>query len=341
MKTIAKVLLVVIIILVATALAAAGIAYSLNMAPSDRSAEPHIFTVRKGESVASIALRLEKDNLVRSRYFVRVLSKMKGTEAAFRAGSYRIQAGATSLSVHNVLVSGLEVLKKVTIPEGLPRGRLADILDNFGIVQKESFLQASEEKQLLDEYPIAGKSAEGYLFPDTYLFPEEYPPEKVVEKMVERFFEVLEEVAPDYGEMSEQELHEKVILASIIEREYVKPEEAPFMASVFFNRLDRGMRLQSCATVAYVLAEELGQEYPEMLTTRDLEVVSPYNTYRNDGLPPGPIANPGKTALSAVFDPADTEYLYFLLKDQETGSHEFTSTYRDHIDAKNLFLKKK
>ena len=339
MKAIVKAVLVVAVILVIIMFSAAGIAYSLNRAPGEENKAEHIFSVEKGESVSSIASRLEELDLIRSKYFLRVLSKLKGTEGSFRAGSYLIQSGATSLAVHNTLVSGIEVMKKVTIPEGLSRTRLAVILDEGGIVAAEEFLEASEDKELLVSFSIKADSAEGFLFPDTYLFPEDYPADRVVKKMIDRFFDVIEDIAPGLDEISGEEMMEKVILASIIEREYVIPEEAPYMASVFYNRLELDMRLQSCATVAYVLSEELGKEYPEKLTLKDLEVASEYNTYRNGGLPPGPIANPGKVALSAVFYPADTEYLYFLLKDRETGSHEFTATYKEHIDAKNLFLK--
>ena len=111
------------------------------------------------------------------------------------------------------------------------------------------------------------------------------------------------------------------------------------MASVFYNRLAAHMRLQSCATVAYVMTEELGMAYPEVLTYEDLELPSPYNTYANAGLPPGPIANPGATALHAVFYPAKSDYLFFVLKDPSAGRHEFTKSYSEHINAKNLYLK--
>ena len=113
------------------------------------------------------------------------------------------------------------------------------------------------------------------------------------------------------------------------------------MASVFYNRLSIDMKLQSCATVAYALSEELGQEHPDSLTLRDLEVDSLYNTYVYEGLPPGPIANPGATALRAVLFPAQTDFLFFLLKDPVSGSHEFTVNYGEHLYAKNLYLKKR
>lgn len=345
MKKIAKILLIIIIIPVVAAISIAGVAYSLNRAPE--RVEPTIpdrksvFTVQKGESVHSISARLEEDNIIRSALFLRLLSRVKGTETSFQSGSYYVADDSTTLAVHEILVSGSEILKKVTIPEGRPLSSYAELLQKQGIVTPESFLYAAGDPELMKKLGVPSPTAEGFLFPDTYLLPPDYPAEKVVGKMVERFFEVLEEIEPDYHLLTGQELKEKVIMASIIEREYVLEEEAPLMASAFYNRLDIGMKLQSCATVAYALSEEYGREYPERLTLRDLEVDSRYNTYLNDGIPPGPISNPGKTALESVFFPAETDYLFFLLKDQQTGMHEFTATYSDHLTAKNLFLKKK
>jgi UPF0755 protein len=134
-------------------------------------------------------------------------------------------------------------------------------------------------------------------------------------------------------------LRDRVVLASIVEREYRAPEEAPLMASVFYNRLNARMRLQSCATVAYVLTEELGRPHPESLTYGDLEVDSDYNTYARWGLPPGPISNPGRVALLAAFEPAETPFLYFVLRDPEAGRHEFSVSLDEHNEKKFLYLK--
>jgi UPF0755 protein len=340
MKTILKILLVAVVVVVAAILTTAGIAYNLNKVPANKAVGEYVFTVIKGESVHSIATRLENEELIRSELFMRLISRIKGTETSFQAGSYSIGADATSIAVHEVLVSGKEILKKVTIPEGLSLSRVAEILQNEGIVSRENFLAACGDLALMEKLGIPGDSAEGFLFPDTYLLPGDYPAEKVVVRMAQRFFEILEEIDSEYRRLSTDDLRDKVIMASIIEREYVVPEDARLMASVFYNRLEIGMKLQSCATVAYALSEEYGREYPDRLTLRDLEVTSSYNTYLHEGIPPSPISNPGKTAIAAVFDPAITDYLFFLLKDQESGSHEFTINYQDHLVAKNLFLKK-
>ncbi len=180
---------------------------------------------------------------------------------------------------------------------------------------------------------------EGFLFPDTYLFQRNFPAEKIVAHMVDTFFDNLREIAPGYTELSAEELYRKIIIASIVEREYRASDEAKKIASVFYNRLERGMRLQSCATVVYVLTEKQEKEHPKKLTYEDLEVESDFNTYTRGGLPPSPIANPGAVALEATFHPADTDYLYFLLQDPEDGRHTFSKTLSEHNEAYRLYIK--
>jgi len=158
--------------------------------------------------------------------------------------------------------------------------------------------------------------------------------------MVETFKRRVAEALPESASLSPQELHERLILASIVEREYRVPGEAPLMASVFSNRLRIGMALQSCATVVYVITEELGKPHPELLLFRDLEIESPFNTYLNRGLPPAPIANPGLVALLAALEPEKTEYLYFRLVDAAAGRHKFSVTYDEHEDAAPLAVKR-
>jgi UPF0755 protein len=139
--------------------------------------------------------------------------------------------------------------------------------------------------------------------------------------------------------MSAAELNRRVIIASIVEREYRVPDEAPLMAGVFFNRMNIGMALQSCATVEYVITEIQGRPHPEILLNRDLEIQSPYNTYIVPGLPPGPICSPGATAMEAALRPQKSDYFYFRLTDAAIGKHYFSRTLDDHIKAGLLYLK--
>jgi len=158
--------------------------------------------------------------------------------------------------------------------------------------------------------------------------------------MADNFFQRIAEMGGSASKsMSAAELNKKIILASIVEREYRVPDEAAVMAGVFNNRLDIGMGLQSCATVEYIITEIQGRPHPEVLYNVDLEIRNPYNTYLYRGLPPGPIASPGEVAIRAAFDPSKTNYLYFRLMDPREGRHYFSRTFDDHIKAGALYLK--
>ena len=340
MKLLLRVVFVIILAAVLSAGVLGGMAYLNNKAPADIVEEPSVFTVNKGESVQTVARRLKKSNLIRGEMLLRIMAKVRRTETSIQAGSYKIEPGATVTQIHEILVSGAEILHKITIPEGWTSSRIGILLDKAGITDKDQFMGAVIDRDLLDSLGIHKESAEGFLYPDTYFMPADYPAERVVEHLVRRFFKVLAEIIDGTMTYTFPELNEKVIIASIIEREYVVPKEAPLMASVFYNRLAIDMKLQSCATVAYVLTEEVGADHPDSLTLRDLEVQSAYNTYIHAGIPPGPIGNPGKTAIEAALFPAETDFLFFVLKSQSTGEHEFTQNYDQHLDAKSLFLKK-
>jgi len=160
--------------------------------------------------------------------------------------------------------------------------------------------------------------------------------------MVNTFFIRLKKIYPDYEKLKKKDLYSKVILASIVEREYRNPDEAALMAGVFYNRLNRSnpIPLGSCATIAYIITDIEKKPHPGSITYKDLKIESPYNTYINRGLPPGPISNPGEVALRAVFYPVNSDYLYFLLKNPESGQHEFTKTLSEHTAAYNIYIKK-
>ena len=298
-----------------------------------------LLEVRSGETAYSVGKRLENAGVIRSRYFWNLLSRL-GREY-IKTGTYRIELPANQIKIRSMLVSGEQLLKKVTVPEGVTLKKTARLLEDEGVCSAEEFLSAASSRDTLDAYHIPGATMEGYLFPDTYLFPLGYPAQKVVSTMADTFFNRLKEIAPESLSMSADERNKRVIVASIVEREYLIPEEAPLMAGVFYNRLKIGMGLQSCATVEYVITEIQGRPHPEMLYNKDLEIRDPYNTYLRPGLPPGPISAPGETALKAAFNPAPSTYLYFRLIDPSTGQHYFSSTLDEHIRAGALYLKRR
>jgi UPF0755 protein len=295
--------------------------------------------VREGESALSVGRRLETAAVIRSRYFWHLMFRLDGEQV--KAGSYKIELPASQIKIRSILTGGDQMLVKVTIPEGVTLKKTAGILEDAGICAADKFLAASFSKEILGAYHVPGPTMEGYLYPDTYLFPLGYPASKVVEAMADTFFSRLGGIFPGAGSMSASELNTRVVVASIVEREYRVPEEAAIMAEVFFNRLKIGMALQSCATVVYVITEIQGRPHPAQLFNRDLEIKDPYNTYLRPGLPPGPISAPGETALKAAFYPAPSDYLYFRLVDLSSGRHYFSRTLDDHIRAGNLYVKER
>jgi len=318
---------------------AAALVFYVNRAPAGISAEGAMFRVEEGETVRSIADRLENRGLVRSALYLRILSRLKGSENAFRVGAYKILPGYTTAKIHDLLVSGRQSLVRVTIPEGWTISRIAEELQERGITTAEQFSEAAHSAEMVNELFIPGDSVEGYLFPDTYFFPENHPAKAVIRTMVETFFENLGEIQPDYESWKRRDLHESVILASIVEREYQVAEEARLIASVFVNRLRYNIGLESCATLAYIITEIQGLPHPQYITQADTTIDSPYNTYKWHGLPPGPISNPGRIALDAAFHPAQTDYYYFLRKDAQSGEHYFSSDLEEHNEAKRYYLK--
>ena len=295
------------------------------------------FEVRRGESAQSVGQRLDASGLIRNWYFWSLLCRFD--QEPVKTGSYLIDIPASQMAIHRILVAGKQILMRVTIPEGLTLKKTAQLMEDAGVCPADEFLVAAAGPEITGRYRIPGDSMEGYLYPDTYLFPPDYPAARVVQTMADNFFVRIGEIDERAHALPPDELNRLVILASIVEREYRLDEEAPIMAGVFFNRLNIGMALQSCATVEYVITEIQGRPHPKILLTRDTEIRDPYNTYIRPGLPPGPISAPGAVALRAVFAPTETNYLYFRLVDPASGKHYFSNTLDDHIRAGALYLK--
>jgi UPF0755 protein len=296
-----------------------------------------IFEVRKGESAQSVGQRLEEKGIIKNRHFWYLLARLD--KEYLKAGTYSLEIPATQMEIRAVLKTGRQLLQRVTIPEGATLKKTARLLAEAEICDEEAFLAAAADRDILSLYQIPGLTMEGYLYPDTYLFPRDYPASRVVAAMADTFFARLADIWKDAVSISPEELNRRVIIASIVEREYRMDEEASWMAGVFYNRLKIGMALQSCATVEYVITEIQGRPHPEVLYTRDTEIRDPYNTYLRSGLPPGPISSPGKVALQAAFNPVESDYLYFRLVDPVSGRHYFSKTLDDHIQAGVLYVK--
>jgi UPF0755 protein len=331
----------VFLILVVLILAAGGAAgYYLNSPSPQIPAGGTVFKVLRGENLSTIADRLEREGLIRSRMLLLIFSRLSGTETSIKNGYFRILPGDSMIDVHNLLVAGYQEQVKITIPEGWTLRKIARYMEEKGIAGREEFISAASSPSLLEQFGIPAENLEGYLFPDTYYFPRGYPAYGVVEEMVENFFRRLAEIAPEALEWDREKLHRRIIMASIVEREYRRAEEAPLIASVFYNRLDYNIGLESCATLGYIITDIQNKPHPEYLSAEDKRIDSPYNTYKWAGLPPGPISSPGAVALRAAFEPADTDYYYFVLKDPRTGEHYFSENLQEHNWAKYYYLKR-
>jgi UPF0755 protein len=313
--------------------------YFLNSPSPAIPAEGRFFRVQKGENLSAIAARLKEEGLIRSPLLLKALARLTGSELRYKSGYFRIRRGDTAVDIHTLLVSGYQEQIKVTIPEGWTLKKIAQHLEDKGVASRAEVLDAGSSARLLRSLRVPADNLEGYLYPDTYYFPAGYPAEAVVEQMVANLFDHLKVIAPEAAELGPRELHEKLIMASIVEREYRRAEEAPLIASVFYNRLRYNIGLESCATLEYIITDIEDRPHPAFLTTEDKKINSPYNTYKWAGLPPGPISNPGRVALEAALRPANTKYFYFVLKDPASGSHYFSESLKQHNWAKYLYLK--
>lgn len=283
--------------------------------------------IPEGSTFREVVHALDEEGLLRSPTGFYLMARVLGVAGSMQAGEYELNTAMTPAVILQKLVSGDVVKYRVTIPEGYNVRQIAVRLEELGIIQEqEEFLQAAFSSDFNSMLGIAGESVEGYLFPDTYLFPKGLTPDEVIKTMGGKFKRVY---TPDFSlraaelGMTDREI---VTLASIIEKETGLPEERRLISAVFHNRLKRGIALASDPTVIYGI-----KDFDGNLRKRDLEQRTPYNTYLIQGLPPGPIANPGKASIEAALYPATVKYLYFVSRND--GSHHFSATLREHNAA--------
>lgn len=276
--------------------------------------------LRAGYSTRKIAAELRAAGVIQSErafliwhYFHR--------KRSMKAGEYLFEKAATLADIHSRLARGDIFVHTVVIPEGYTMFDIAQAIEQAGLGTQEEFLKAVQnDTDLIQDLSPEAKSLEGYLFPDTYEFTRTQSVREIVIVMVHHF----RQVANTIGLTSE--VHPTVIMASIVEKETAGPEERPMVASVYYNRLTKRMALDADPSVIY--AELLAGIYQGALHHADLQVNSPYNTYRYPGLPPGPIGNPGKSSLEAAMHPARSEYLYFV--SDGNGRHRFARSLQEH-----------
>ncbi len=314
----------------ATGYLALGFAQEL-LGPVSEGGENRLFEVERGESLASVASRLQSAGLVKNAGAVKWLARYKNLDGKLQVGEYELAPDLSAEEVITIITTGRIKTWPVTVPEGTRASEIARRLEENKIAEARAFEAVVEDSEFAAELGVPAARLEGYLYPDTYRLSRGLDSRQLARIMVQQFDRVWEKEIKNSAASSPLSKHQIVTLASIVEKETAAPEERPLIAGVFLNRLRDGMRLETDPTVIYGISDFSGNLRRRDLRNED----NPYNTYRIPGLPPGPIANPGLAALLSVVEPAETDYLYFVSKND--GTHHFSVTYKEHANAVNRY----
>ena len=319
----------ILIVIIAAMLLISAAVLHFDSAPSGMTES--VFVIGDGQPLSRVAGELYKSGLITSsRFFVLLCSIRPGY--TYKAGKYKIYSGMRTHESISLFGSGRQITSKVTIPEGYNIYEIADKLEDEGITSASDFIRYCHDRQFLKSAGINQVSAEGYLFPDTYVFAEDMDARNVIVLMHNRFNDVIKSIGSDRIKNSGMKLDELVKLASLIEEEAAVPRERKYVSSVFHNRIKKGMRFDCDPTVRYALKKFRGRLYYD-----DLKVDSPYNTYMYKGFPPTAISCPGRDSIIAALHPADSGYLYFVARNDR--SHYFSATLREHGRAVEKYIK--
>lgn len=313
--------------------------YEVNSAKRRGAEQTEItVTVEDGASVRDIAQVLQNSGVIESNMQFLYLCKRDGEGVNFQPGEYTLNNYMDFNEICEVLESGRkdDEQVKVTIKEGAWLKEIAAQMEESGLCSAQEFIDECNSRDydydFVAQIPERDNLLEGYLFPDTYYFSTDMTAHDIVNKMLARFDEVFDVSLKGGAQLNNISIDDAVIMASLVESEARYPEDRNKIASVIYNRLAAGMRLQMDASVLYALGEK-----KERVLYADLEVEEGHNTYYVDGLPVGPIGNPGRACLEAAVSPADTDYLYYVVDNQETGEHYFTSNYNDFLSASSRY----
>lgn len=288
--------------------------------------------VHPGDTFGEVNARLYQKNIIANARLFHWLARYRGDMEKLRAGAFIVPTGSTMPDVLNILVNGQPMLTAVTIPEGRNMWEVANIMAKGGLASRLEFLAAMNDREFVSSLGIEANSLEGYLFPETYRFAPGTSVKELLTTMVNHFKQRVGQLNEGHPFLTP---HEVIILASVVEKETGAKTERPMIASVFTNRLKKRMRLESDPTTIY----GMGERYLGNLTREDLITVTPYNTYKIPRLPIGPIANPSLEAIQAVMNPAVSENLFFVSKND--GTHIFTRSYAEHKAAVDEWQRKR
>ena len=304
--------------------------YGEQMKPvASADAKPQTIKVKSGMTSGAIADVLLEKGLIRNRTAFLLAARQAGLDKALQAGEYAVSRAMTVEQIINVMAKGITVYSEFTVPEGFTVEQIAALLEEKGLARKERFLALARNYSPFDkrERPNVKYRAEGFLFPDTYRISRGASEEMILQTMAQEFSRKFTPELQAKAQSIGLSAYEVIVLASLIEREVQLAKERPMVARVFLNRIKIGMPLQSCATIQYILGYA-----KEELTIADTQLPSPYNTYLHQGMPPGPVANPGLSSIQAALNPAEGGWLYFVI-DGKTGGHRFSRSLAEHEAA--------
>ncbi|MGI9548892.1 MAG: endolytic transglycosylase MltG [Bdellovibrionales bacterium] len=293
--------------------------------PMSLQGDPVFIDIPPGKTFDQVALELEEKSLIRRALYFKILVRLWGSPV-LKVGEYQVSSSQSLWSQFQKIRKGKVHTVLVTFAEGLNHYEMAEILKNANWDQAPQFLKLVWDKKWIRKILKKDRpSLEGYLFPDTYDISKYMTAETFIKRMVDHFTKSYQDLIKIPTSFSR---HQIVTFASLIEKETGVPQERPMIASVFYNRLKKHMRLQTDPTILYSLYLTRGFSIEKNIRRKDILMPSPYNTYVIYGLPKGPIANPGKESLQAVFQPASSPYLYFVSRND--GTHAFSKTYAEH-----------
>ena len=285
-----------------------------------------IFVIEPGQNLKQIAENLKSSGLIQNVLVFRAYARYQKAATRIQAGEHRLITPASPAQILDQLRKARIKLYRLTVPEGLNMTETASVVAKTGMCEPDLFLSLCRDPNVIADLGIPSHTLEGFLFPETYFFPKTTTCRQIIEKMVTTFFSIY---TPEWGKKADDlgfTLKEVVTLASMIEKEAGVPSEQPLISSVFHNRLKKGMRLQSDPTVIYG-----DPAFEGRIRTRHLQRKTEYNTYQMHGLPKGPIANPGAKAIEAALFPAESDFLFFVSKNDKT--HYFSKTLAEHNRA--------
>ncbi|CAN5723127.1 hypothetical protein BH24ACI5_BH24ACI5_23900 [soil metagenome] len=333
-KLIAWALLLIVVI----AAAAGGWVYTRVERPyKGYDAAEQFVEIPSGLGSAAMGARLAEAGVVPSAEVFRLAVWMRGSGRRLQAGEYRFDRPMTAGEVVDKIAKGDVYVRALTFREGLTVREMASVFETAGFGTAADFIAASRNAALIQAIDAEARDLEGYLFPDTYTLPRQATAAQLIERMVGRFQKAMTPELREQAAARGLSVRELVTLASLVEKETGKAEERTIVAGVYTNRLRIGMGLQCDPTVIYALM--LAGRYDGNIRKGDLQIDSPYNTYRYAGLPPGPIAAPGEASLHAAANPADVPYFYFVSRND--GSHVFSTTYEEHNRAVNEYQRRR